>query len=924
MPWFCHGKKRSNKTRVSSVGKVNKEDDTLTNGRPMFAVVLRDFSAVAADELNVRRGQMVEAVYVDGDWINVRNMDGSSGYIPKNFCLDLKKMKGDFVNTSTNHPMGPIPPPRTINLDTLQRSGSSVNSVEIHHVVSNTAEGTTGTDGPNPDDVPNSPTSLSQAIYEVPRSPVLANSNNLPQPMSSGGRRDNPPMTVAPSLPPRSSNLPSPANLQQNCIGTSPGLSYGCSNRYRPGFLTHLQGSNRVAQTPGSNRSPITPETHLQNHPHRVQTPISNHVPGLVHTPGSYNPHTPPNDPLNIGHTTTNSFNLTHSSQFSSTRNSCPPLRGAQARGVLRHHQNLKRPNTTDLSLNVAHTPGSAGTPAIAASPTSARVALTPGSPTLSLGLAVTPGYATKPRLATTPGAVGVIDSNFGVAVDSTSPYSQRSSQRSRKNRRHSSDIILLQSTISENVNNMGNIGPRSAPPLHYARRQSQPMLDLQLSSQQPRHRPFRRSLSMHDHCTVYRPAPGASCENHESPLSSVPLHRADSYREAVLTEDEKVFGLTAGIKPSELVNKKTLAAVAPIRQVRNQPRSARYQTGCDHDDVFLPDSKKPIGIYRCIQAYRPKFKGEIGLKENELVIMLDYGRGEWAWVVTSANIEGLIPKSNLVQYHSGSEVERCRNGNRVDVATQTDLNQVPFCQDASALISAESNSSIRMSTGSPYSTVNPRKKKNTSLAASAEATFSTQSRPKEWFDTLDSVDERERFRSANSAVSAVHEKKTASSSLPLPKTNRKDSSSQASKQSSLVDGKRWAISLPQTPLLDNGLVLVSAGTAPYHDRISGLGPVNFNRNSLSQQNHYSRIKSSTLLTAVKDYSPPANARNCIPLTKGDILHSQPHMHYPKGWMWVWHTTRKSFGYVPKSYVAYTYATPPRERQRTDSVEDAV
>ena len=83
-------------------------------------------------------------------------------------------------------------------------------------------------------------------------------------------------------------------------------------------------------------------------------------------------------------------------------------------------------------------------------------------------------------------------------------------------------------------------------------------------------------------------------------------------------------------------------------------------------------------------------------------------------------------------------------------------------------------------------------------------------------------------------------------------------------------------------------------------------------------------INPAPILTAIRDYNPPPSAKNCLHLSEGDELRAQPHMHYPKGWMWVWHKTQHSFGYVPQSHVGYTYAVSKGERSRSNTVEDAV
>ena len=124
----------------------------------------------------------------------------------------------------------------------------------------------------------------------------------------------------------------------------------------------------------------------------------------------------------------------------------------------------------------------------------------------------------------------------------------------------------------------------------------------------------------------------------------------------------------------------------------------------------------------------------------------------------------------------------------------------------------------------------------------------------------------------------------------------------------------------------------IKPGTTHYHDRISGQGSMSYNSQSsseesppkLGRQKSRQQIGLSNVLTVVKDYNLAPNSKNCIPIKEGDVLHLQTHMHYPKGWMWVWHTTRRTFGYVPKSYVTYTYDTVRKGRPRINTIEDAV
>ena len=91
MTWFCGGRhKRRNKSRVSSV-QYSREDSSAKNVK-VFAIVLQNFEASVSDELSVTRGQIVEKLCADDDWMYVRNVDGRCGYIPLNFCYGMEQV----------------------------------------------------------------------------------------------------------------------------------------------------------------------------------------------------------------------------------------------------------------------------------------------------------------------------------------------------------------------------------------------------------------------------------------------------------------------------------------------------------------------------------------------------------------------------------------------------------------------------------------------------------------------------------------------------------------------------------------------------------------------------------------------------------------------------------------------------------------
>jgi hypothetical protein len=80
-------------------------------------------------------------------------------------------------------------------------------------------------------------------------------------------------------------------------------------------------------------------------------------------------------------------------------------------------------------------------------------------------------------------------------------------------------------------------------------------------------------------------------------------------------------------------------------------------------------------------------------------------------------------------------------------------------------------------------------------------------------------------------------------------------------------------------------------------------------------------MQPTPIVTAVRDYSPPLQARHGLSLRRGDIMYAQPHVPYPHGWVWVYHTLLKKYGYVPKDHIAYMYLV---QKDRATVLEDVV
>jgi hypothetical protein len=54
---------------------------------PTKMVVVQDFSPCVEDELQVKRGQIVKALYQENEWRFVIAEDGREGFIPYTFCI---------------------------------------------------------------------------------------------------------------------------------------------------------------------------------------------------------------------------------------------------------------------------------------------------------------------------------------------------------------------------------------------------------------------------------------------------------------------------------------------------------------------------------------------------------------------------------------------------------------------------------------------------------------------------------------------------------------------------------------------------------------------------------------------------------------------------------------------------------------------
>ena len=129
MPWFSRKKKRKQK---KAVGNATRDDAVVTTtSQPAFAVVVQSFESSVSDQISVERGQVVEALFTEDDWIYARNVNGRCGYVPGNFCFPLEKLRMGLPEESSERvrQLRAHPRPTTIHVDTFGDTGGEVGVV---------------------------------------------------------------------------------------------------------------------------------------------------------------------------------------------------------------------------------------------------------------------------------------------------------------------------------------------------------------------------------------------------------------------------------------------------------------------------------------------------------------------------------------------------------------------------------------------------------------------------------------------------------------------------------------------------------------------------------------------------------------------------------------------------------------------------
>lgn len=68
-----------------ALGKDSEEDEIEFEPRKM--VVLHDFIPCVEDEVSVKRGEHVKALYQETDWLYISKLDDTEGFIPHTYCV---------------------------------------------------------------------------------------------------------------------------------------------------------------------------------------------------------------------------------------------------------------------------------------------------------------------------------------------------------------------------------------------------------------------------------------------------------------------------------------------------------------------------------------------------------------------------------------------------------------------------------------------------------------------------------------------------------------------------------------------------------------------------------------------------------------------------------------------------------------------
>ena len=467
-----------------------------------------------------------------------------------------------------------------------------------------------------------------------------------------------------------------------------------------------------------------------------------------------------------------------------------------------------------------------------------------------------------------------------------------------------------------------------------------------------------------------------------------------------------------------------------------------------DGDDVFLPEANKPVGIYQCAETYEPKFEGEMPLQKDEIVVVMEVGRGEWVWAVGSECKEGLVPKALLHKYRPDvpeeeeeeegrheeegedvAESEGRRTGpssgmsegatstpaaavyDTATSATQTELivngavqeilcsvplrhaaNDAVALDTATVSIQTEFTSPTWFKNNTPSTTPNhtltrsttstvtgttphphPHQHRNTHTPSLTHPSTATPANLKLLCNPRSSQSSQNSPTTAtandHSQLNPPHTRTASGSYLPLvPVSTQPTPSISVHPPNTTTDSSR-ALHTTSSTLAhhidnsnDSAVGSTPSQTTPnstssrrppsgwganpsYLSGRGTTGTLQRHRQALRQHTRIvtsipfepdnepttsrpqsvvasrRRMQPTPIVTAVRHYTPPRQAKNALALRKGDIMYAQLHVPFPHGWVWVYHTLLKKYGYVPKDCIAYMYLV---QKDQTTVLEDIV
>ena len=843
MPWFCGStRKRHSKAKVGNISQSNDATTAVANGRPSFTVVLQDFNATVSDELSAHRGQVLEALFTDREWVYVRNIDGKCGYVPQSFCYALEAVNENAFQKNDDYSSLHRHRPVSLHLGIVPIGQGSQSSVGVNHIQEQV-------DGPS-----NSTPVMRQASLSTPDSALSQPSSNPSRlthrrSLSNGSQR-NAPSTVAVSTTPDGifSQLSSPPLRPTHRRSLSSASQRNTTNTVA------------VSATPDRTLSQTNPPTRTH---HRSLSSASQRNTTSIVAVSSATPDrtlTQTNPPRPAIHRS-----LSNGSQ----RNTTSTVAESATPDRTLAQTNPPRP-AIHRSLSNGNQRNTISTVAESATPDRTLTQTNPPRPTIRRSLSNVSQRNTVSTVAKVP-----VDQTTSIDYENTpGQLIEGTSTTSRLHTRRQSCPAVANTIV------------RSESFFKYTPYSTRPQV-------------VKRSVSMNESGARVRPQVSRSLSsreavhsNYSEKLSTVGLSSDDRLDEATAATERHSSSGSPGCSRKNCDCSKRPAASNRRRNKLSRQYAVDYDSS---DDVFLPvaGEKKPFGIFRCLEGRRPTFKGEIALRKNELVIVLDYGRGQWAWVMTSHHVEGLVPKKLLTRYDS----DRGTGGVRqADATTQTELVVSGGIRQVASGASTETNTVRQRSTASTAS-VTTNTARQVSSASSASGGKSASTSPLNTLTTPATAQ-------IEVAPSATEEGTWFSFEDTLERLTNQTSTPPAN--------RRFPKSAPVTPVTPND-------RQPRRLSDKTDKRKSFSTRALSDLTQ----RGTPALTAAKDYEPPENSSSCLALKKGDVLTPQSHMHYPKGWMWVWHSEQRRFGYVPNSSVIYTYPIT-RKNRRTATVEDEV